>query len=159
MGKTILELDLRVANQSWKQPTSDIDPQVTHALPSLQMNKKYTMVRNTVLIPCTKRKLPALVQVHFNTASTTTTVPVQSTRHQSHLLRKSLKILNTADNYTATREAHRVGNIRWAAIDSRASGNYFPSNYQGDNHNPLAPTVIVGCANDAAIKSIARDLI
>ena len=124
------------------------------------MNKSYTVVKNTVLISCTKRKLPASVWVHFSTTSTTPTVPeTRSIRHRSHLLRKSLKILNAADNYTVAREAHRVGNIRWAAIDSGASGNYFPSNYQGENHNPLAPAVIVGCANDAAIKSKAGDAI
>ena len=124
------------------------------------MNKKYTVIRNTVLIPCTKRKLPVSVRVHFSTTTTTPRVPeTRSIRHRSHLLRKSLKILNTADNYTVAREAHRVGNIRWAAIDSGASGNYFPSNYKGENHNPLAPKVIVGCANDAAIKSKAQDTI
>ena len=52
-----------------------------------------------------------------------------------------------------------MSNIRWAAIDSDASGNNYPSNYQGENHNQLAPKVIVGCANDAAIKSKAQDTI
>ena len=52
-----------------------------------------------------------------------------------------------------------MSNIRWAAIDSGASGNYYPSNYQGENHNPLAPKIIVRCANDAAIKSKAQDTI
>ena len=77
---------LRVSNQSRKQPTSDIDPQVasvvhppTYNINSysrkLQMNKKYTVIKNTVLIPCTKKKLPASVRVHFSTTSTTLTVP------------------------------------------------------------------------------------
>ena len=70
-----------------------------------------------------------------------------------------MKILNAAYNYTAARQAHRAANIRWAAIDSGASGNYYPSNYKGENHNPLAPVVTVGCANDAAIKLTARDTI
>ena len=122
----------------------------------LQTNKKYVVIRNTVLIPCTKRKLQATVRVHFST-----TTPVEpatrSIRHRSHLLRKSLKLLNAADNYTVAREAHRVANIKWAAIDSGASGNYFPDTYDGGNHDPLAPVVTVGCANDAAIKSTARD--
>ena len=122
----------------------------------LQANKKYVVVRNTVLIPCTKRKLPATVRVHFST--TTPVVPAtRSIRHRSHLLRKSLKILNTADNYAVARQAHRVANIRWAAIDSGASGHYYPDDYDGGNHDPLAPVVTVGCANDAAIKSTARD--
>ena len=47
----------------------------------LQMNKKYTVIRNTVLIPCTKRKLPASVRVHF---STSTTPPVHETRSIRH---------------------------------------------------------------------------
>ena len=105
----------------------------------LQMNKKYTVVRNTVLIPCKKRKLPASVRVRFSTSSTPTVPESRSIRHRSHLLRKSLKILNTADNYTVAQEAHRRGNIQWAAIDSGASGHYFPSKYQGERHKPLAP--------------------
>ena len=48
---------------------------------------------------------------------------------------------------------------RLAAIDSGAPGNFYPSTYLGENHNPLAPKVIVGCANDAAIKSKAQDTI
>ena len=52
-----------------------------------------------------------------------------------------------------------MSNIRWAVIDSGASGNYYPSDYQGENHNPLAPKVIVGCANNAAIKSKAQGTI
>ena len=52
----------------------------------LQTNKKYVVIRNTVLIPCTKRKLPATVRVHFST-----TTPIEpatrSIRHRSHLLR------------------------------------------------------------------------
>ena len=68
-------------------------------------------------------------------------------------------MLNAADNYTVARQAHRVANIRWAAIDSGASGNYYPDDYVGDKHDPLAPVVTVGCANDAAIRSTARDSI
>ena len=90
----------------------------------------------------------------------TPTVPEnRSIRHQSHLLRKSLNILNIAHNYTVAREAHRVSNIRWVAIDSGTSGNYYPSGYQGKNHNPLAPYAIVGVENDAAMKSKAQDTI
>ena len=103
-----------------------------------------------------QENFPATVRVHFST-----TTPVEpatrSIRHRSHLLRKSLKILNTAANYTVAREAHRVANIRWAAIYSGASGNYFPDTYDGGNHDPLAPVVTVGCTNDAAIKSTERD--
>ena len=61
--------------------------------------------------------------------------------------------------YTDRHTEHRVANIKWAAIDSGASGNYYPSNYEGENHDPLAPVVTVGCANDAAIKLTARDTI
>ena len=71
----------------------------------------------------------------------------------------SLKLLNAAGNYTVARKGHRVSNIRWIAIDSGASGNYYPSHYIGENHNPLATKVTVGCANDAAIKSQAQDTI
>ena len=104
------------------------------------MNKKHAIIYNTVLIPCTRRKLPASVQAHFSmTTATTPTVPeTRSIRHCSHLLGKSLKILNAADNFTVAREAHCVGNIRWAAIDSGASGNYFPSNYQGEKSQPTS---------------------
>ena len=84
-----------------------------------------------MLIPCTKRKLPATVRVHFSTTTPTPTtlahtVPgTRSIRHSSYiLLQKSLKVLNAADNYTVARQAHQVANIRWAAIDSGASGNY-----------------------------------
>ena len=52
-----------------------------------------------------------------------------------------------------------MSNIRWVVIDSGTSGNYYPSIYQGENHNPLAPKVIIGCANDAAMKSKAQDTI
>ena len=97
------------------------------------------------------------MRVYFSTTSTTPSTPAVpvTLRHQSHLLRKSLKILNAADNYTVVREAHRMSNIRWAAIDSGVSGNYYPSEYEGKIHNPLTQKVTVGCANDAAIKSKA----
>ena len=52
-----------------------------------------------------------------------------------------------------------MSNIKWAAIYSGESGNYYPSKYEGENHNPLAPKVTVGCANDAAIKSKAQDTV
>ena len=68
-------------------------------------------------------------------------------------------MLNGTDNYTVAREAHRVFNIKWAAIDSDASGNYYPSSYEGENHNPSAPKVTVGCTNDAVIKSKGQDTI
>ena len=122
------------------------------------------VIKHTVLIPYTKRKLPTYIHIHFSTTTkTTTTTPAvhvsRPIRHRSHLLRKSLKILNAADNYTVAREAHRVSNIRWAAIDSGASGNQYPSDYDRENHNPLDPKVTVGCANNVAIKSKAQDTI
>ena len=52
-----------------------------------------------------------------------------------------------------------MSNIRWAAVDSGAPGNYYPIDYEGKNHNPLAPKVTVGYANDAAIKSKTQDII
>ena len=39
----------------------------------LQNNTKYVVIKSTVLIPCTKRNLPASVHVHFSTTTTTTT--------------------------------------------------------------------------------------
>ena len=127
----------------------------------LAPNKKYTVIRHTVLIPCKKRKFPATVRVHFSTTTTTTpAVPAsRSIQHGSYILQKLLRILNTTDNYTVAREAHCVSNIKWAAIDSGASGNYYPSSYVGEKHNPLAPKVVVGFANNAAIKSKAQDTI
>ena len=71
----------------------------TNCSRKLQNNKKYIVIRHGVLIPCTKKKLPASVRVHFSTATTTTTPTVTVTRlirHRSHLLRKSWKILNAA---------------------------------------------------------------
>ena len=50
-------------------------------------------------------------------------------------------------------------NIGWAAIDRGASRNHYPSDYQEENHNPLAPKGIVGCENNAAIKSKAQETI
>ena len=50
-----------------------------------------------------------------------------------------------------------MSNIRWAAIDSEASRNCYPSHYIGENHNPLATKVTVGCTNNAAIKLQAQD--
>lgn len=58
-----------------------------------------------------------------------------------------------------SKEAHQVFNIKWAAIDPGASKKYHPSSYEWDNHNPLAPKVTVGCANNTAIKSKAQDTI
>ena len=52
-----------------------------------------------------------------------------------------------------------MSNIRWAAIDSGVSVNYYPSHYKDKNHNPLAPKITVGCANDAAIKLQVHDTI
>ena len=62
---------LSVVHTNSKQPTYDINSYSR----KLQMNKKYTVIKNTVLIPCTKKKLPASVRVHFSTTSTTLTVP------------------------------------------------------------------------------------
>lgn len=86
-----------------------------------------------------------------------TTTP--AIKQQSRLLRKSLKLLNQTDGYTVARKVHQTGNLKWAALDSRALGNYYPSSYTGDNYNPSAPKVISGCANDNAIKSAAQDTI
>ena len=90
-----------------------------------------------------------------NTHSTCNTIDMSS----KSSVTKVLKILNAADNYTVAREAHRMSNIRLAAIDSGASGNYYPSDYKGKNHNPLAHKVTVGCANDTGIKLKARNTI
>ena len=124
-----------------------------------------------MLIPCTKRKLPASVQVHFNTTTTITITITTTTTNYTHSLcikidptlklstKKLSKILKAADNYTVLREAHCVSNIRWVAIDSGAASNSYLSDYKGGNHIPLALKVIVGCANYAAIKSKAQDTI
>ena len=145
----------KIKSLIWVNPTNNPLSTGNATLQKLQNNKKYVVTKSTVLIPCTKRKLPASVQVHFSTMTTSApTVPV--TRlfwHCSHLVQKSLKILNATDKYTVTRKAHRVSSIKWVGIDSGTSGNYYHSSYEGENYNPLAPTVIVGCANDTAIKS------
>ena len=91
---------------------------------NLQSNKKYTVVKNTVLIPCTKRKLPVTVQAHFYT--TTSSPVLRLIQQQSHILQKLFKILNLSNSYTIAREAYRVSKIKWAAIDSGASKIIIP---------------------------------
>lgn len=57
------------------------------------------------------------------------------------------------------KEVHGVFNIKSAAIDSGASGNYYPSNYEEEIRDPLAPKVTIDCANNTAIKSKTQNTI
>ena len=44
-----------------------------------------------------------------------------------------------------------------AAVDSAASGNYFPALYRGEAHDSKTTSIPVGTANDEVMQSIATD--
>ena len=44
-----------------------------------------------------------------------------------------------------------------AAVDSAASGNYFPASYTGEAHDSKTTSIPVGTANDNVMRSVATD--
>ena len=44
-----------------------------------------------------------------------------------------------------------------AAVDSAASGNYFPATYRGEAHDSETTSIPVGTANDEVMRSVATD--
>ena len=57
-------------------------------------------------------------------------------------------------------EVHRQKKItRYAAVDSGASSSFYPSDYIGENHDPTAAPIRVGCANKEVMTSLAIDII
>ena len=54
-------------------------------------------------------------------------------------------------------EAHEQH--KYAAIDSGASGYFYPDNYKGERHDATAATIRIGCANKAVMVSLAEDII
>ena len=65
------------------------------------------------------------MQVHFSTTTPEPATTSSAIKQRIYLLQKSLKLLNTIENYKVAREAHQKGNLKWAALDSGASGNYY----------------------------------
>ena len=47
---------------------------------------------------------------------------------------------------------------KYTAIDSGASGNFYPKNYEGARHDSTADTIRVGCANKGVMESLAEDI-
>ena len=61
------------------------------------------------------------------------------------------------DSYKVAMEVHEKH--EYAAIDSGASGHFYPDNYEGVRHDPTAATIRVRCANKGVMKLLAKDII
>ena len=48
---------------------------------------------------------------------------------------------------------------QYAAINSGASGNFYPENYEGARHDSTTDTIRVGCSNKGVMESLAEDTI
>ena len=48
---------------------------------------------------------------------------------------------------------------QYAVIDSGASSHFYPIKYKGEQHDPTAAPICVGCANKAVMVSLAEDII
>ena len=91
-----------------------------------------------------QRSLPPRSTVSFGII----TLPQQrSQRQQYHAYRAQNTII---DSYKVAMEAHEQH--KYAAIDSGASGHFYPDNYEGERHDTTAATIRVGCANKGVME-------
>ena len=74
--------------------------------------------------------------------------------HQHHAYRAQNTII---DSYKVAMEVHEQH--KYTAINSGASGNFYPENYEGERHDTTADTIRVGCANKGVMESLAEDII
>ena len=96
-----------------------------------------------------QRSLPNRSRVSFGI----TALPQQQS-HQHHAYRAQN---TTIDSYKVAMEVHQQH--KYAAINSGASGNFYPENYEGARHDSTADTIRVGCANKGVMESLAEDII
>ena len=56
-------------------------------------------------------------------------------------------------------EVHKQHLICYTAVGLGASSNFYPIDYTGEKHNPIADLIRVGCANKEVMVSLAEDII
>ena len=176
-SKSVVDSNVHLLQQSQvhaksKQPTIhprvhpvvDSNHPVVHTVDSTH-SKQYIRRQRVVtkqLQPCRKqhvsttnqslkyrRSLPNRSRVLFGITALS-----QQQTHQYHAYRVQNTII---DSYKVAMEVHQQH--QYAAIDSGASGNFYPENYEGARHDLTADTIRVGCANKGVMELLAEDSI
>ena len=173
---SILGVPTVVPSTQHGTPTSvPVVPSTQHgtptSVPSRLVRRRQRVAQSTALVtqqqplrPCRKqhvntnsqsiqyrRCLPTRPRVAFGII----TLPRQRPQGpQHHAYRAQNTII---DSHKVAKEAHEQH--QYAAIDSGASGHFYPDNYKGERHDSTVPTIRVGCANKGVMESLAADII